>query len=232
MSQTLVEFHNMLQLAIENSDRISYSLEPCLSEYAVLNNKEEIIPLWQLKKERQRRGTGVPVDLGLSVLWSSRNIGAPTGDKPGYYVGWADASGQKTSTRNEDYPFGSTPSAIEGSEYDIAHALWAEAWRIPTRAEMLELIQNCQWYWTVINGVPGYQIVGRTGNSIFLPAAGSRYGSEYEDAYSYGRYWTSELSEKNPAKASLLEFSQQEREMISLARCTGMNIRPVIKKKG
>lgn len=232
MPQVLADIHAMLRHAVQDDEIIDYMLEDCLSEKSILDNTEQIIPLWMLKKERQRRGTGVPVDLGLSVLWSSRNVGAPTGDKPGCYVGWADASGQKTTTHIDEYPQGEVPSSIEGTEYDIARTKWAESWRIPTKKEMQELIQECQWYWTIIQGVPGYQIVGRTGNSIFLPAAGNRYGTDYEDAYCYGRYWTSELNEKKSNLAYLLEFSQQERDIVSMARCTGVNIRPVMSKKG
>lgn len=231
MMQSLRDIQTMLNKAQENRERIDYTLESCMSGDSILEG-EEIVPLWMLKKERQRRGTGVPVDLGLSVLWASRNVGAPTGDKPGYYVGWADVSGQKTSTRNEDYPHGELPNSIDGSEHDIARASWAESWRMPTKSEMQELIQQCQWYWTAINGMPGYQIVGRTGNSIFLPAAGNRFGTDYEDVYSFGRYWTAELNKKKNNMAYMLEFSLQDKEVLTMARCTGLCIRPVINKKG
>ncbi len=230
MSQNLSDLRNFLKGTLDIGDYLSYSLVECESKGCARGNKSEGIPLWLLRKERQRRGTGVPVDLGLSVLWSSRNVGAVSGEQPGCYVGWADTSGKKTSVRNEDYPSTEPPQTIDGSEYDLARQMWKETWRIPTVDEMRELIQNCRWFWTVIRGVPGYQVVGNTGNSIFLPAAGNRYGMEYEDAYYFGKYWTSQLSEKNNKMACYLEFSQQGIDMASIARCTGLNIRPVLEK--
>ena len=41
------------------------------------------------------------------------------------------------------------------------------------------------------NGVNGYNVEGPNGNSIFLPAAGYRYGSSLEYAGGGGRYWSS-----------------------------------------
>lgn len=203
---------------------------PCEGENSVLDEQNTPKPLWLLLDERQRRGTGIPVDLGLSVLWSSRNVGAPSGEQPGLYVGWGDSTGSQTSTNPNNYPSNDPPKNIGGTEYDIASERWEESWRLPTRDEIEELIEECQWYPTAINGVPGYQIVGITGNSIFLPAAGSRFGSEYEDAYCFGRYWTSELNTKDARRAYLPEFGQHGPEIIAMARHIGMCIRPVLEK--
>ena len=230
MSQHLSEIRDFLKGTLDIDDFLAYHLVECEEEGCVRDCQHDTIPLWLLKKERQRRGTGVPVDLGLSVLWSSRNVGAASGELSGFYVGWADSSGKKTSVRNEDYPSSVSPNDIDGTEYDMARQMWKETWRIPTVDEMQELIQNCRWFWTVIKGVPGYQVIGSTGNSIFLPAAGNRYGAEYEDAYYYGKYWTSSLSEKNSKMACMLEFSQQGIDISTMARCTGLNIRPVLEK--
>lgn len=230
MSQQLKEIRDFLKGTLDIDDFLAYSLVECGREGCVRDSRSDTIPLWMLRKERLRRGTGIPVDLGLSVLWSSRNVGAVSGEQPGYYVGWADPSGKKTSVRNEDYPSSEPPCDIDGTEYDMARQMWKETWRIPTVDEMRELIQNCRWFWTVIKGVPGYQVMGSTGNSIFLPAAGNRYGAEYEDAYYYGKYWTASRSEKNSKMACMLEFSQQGIDVGIIARCTGLCIRPVLEK--
>ena len=230
MTRTLYDIHAFLRQTLDGDGILDIQAVPCDSTNSILNGSIEIMPLWQLNEERLRRGTGVPVDLGLSVLWSSRNVGAQSGEQPGYYVGWGDKTGCKTSIFPDDYPSANPPMNISGTEHDIARDLWAETWRIPTKDEMKELLQQCQWYWTVINGVPGFQIIGRTGNSIFLPAAGSRFGTDHEDAYYYGRYWTSELCQNEPRRAYLLEISQQGPELITMARHIGMSIRPVLDK--
>ena len=231
MTHSLSDIHAMLLQTLDRDGIIDIQTVQCDGDDSVLDGSIEVVPLWQLYEDRQRRGTGVPVDLGLSVLWSSRNVGASSGELSGFYVGWADRSGRQNSTTPDDYPSTDPPLHISGTEYDIARYLWAETWRIPTKDEMEELLRMCQWYWTSINGVPGFQIVGRTGNSIFLPAAGSRFGTDYEDAYYYGRYWTSELCQNEPRRAYLLEISQQGTEIITMARHIGMSIRPVLDKQ-
>lgn len=256
MSKTLTDIRATLQKALESGEQLRCTLEPCAWPTGIYEDNIQITPQWlkrkqeaeaeaarlkaeaevarikaeaeaALKAQRLRLGVGEPVDLGLSVLWSSRNVGAPSGDQPGYYVGWGDSSGRQMSTMYDDYPC--VPN-ISGSQYDFAQQMWQETWRVPTLQEMLELMQQCQWMWTVINGVPGYQIIGKNMKSIFLPAGGDRYGMQYEDAYYVGRYWTADLFLEETARAYFLEFSQQGAQISSLARYLGMLIRPVMDK--
>lgn len=232
MSQTLSEIFETLTKSREGYGILDISPAYCMGEDSILDEEVILLPEWWIEKERQRRGTGVPVDLGLSVLWSSRNVGAVSGEQPGLYIGWGDITGRQTSTDPDDYPDSDPPEDISGTEFDIAREMWAETWRLPTRAEIKELIQKCQWRWTVIKGIPGAQIIGRNGNSIFLPAAGDRYGTDYEDTYYYGRYWTSELRTdgEDNRRAFLLEFSQMGPDIVSLVRHMGMSVRPVLEK--
>lgn len=256
MSNTLTDIRAKLHKALESGEQLRCTLEPCVRNTQVFANEVRIIPIWlkrkqeaeteaacmkaeaeaarmkaeaeaALKAQRLQLGVGEPVDLGLSVLWSSRNVGAPSGDQPGYYVGWGDSSGRQLSTMYDDYP---CVNSISGTKYDFARQMWKESWRIPTLQEMLELMQQCQWMWTIINGVPGYQVIGKNQKSIFLPAGGDRYGMQYEDAYYVGRYWTATLYEEETARAFFLEFSQQGAQISSLARYMGMLIRPVLNK--
>ncbi len=232
MSQTLSDLFETLKQAREGYGILDLFPAECDGFDSILDDEVELTPAWRINEERQRRGTGIPVDLGLSVLWSSRNVGAASGELPGLYVGWGDAGGNLTSINVDDYPCSDPPEDIGGSDCDIARERWAETWRLPTRAEMQELIQKCQWRWTVINGIPGAQIIGRNGGSIFLPAAGDRYGTDYEDAYYYGRYWTSELrpDSDEQRQAFAMEFSQMGPEIVPLVRHMGLSIRPVLEK--
>ena len=83
------------------------------------------------------------------------------------------------------------------------------AWRMPTRAEQEELVNNCSWQWvTSYNNVSvkGYVVTGN-GNSIFLPAAGFRYNSNrgYEGAYC--GFWSSSLDEGSSDNAQFMDFN-------------------------
>ena len=56
-----------------------------------------------------------------------------------------------------------------------------------------ELRNSCTLTWTTQNGVNGYTVTGANGNSIFLPAAGYRYGTNLygSGSYAYGLYFSS-----------------------------------------
>ena len=55
---------------------------------------------------------------------------------------------------------------------------------------MLELIYNCTWQRTTLNGVNGCWVTGPNGNSIFVPAAGYRDGTELRRRGGGGGYWS------------------------------------------
>ena len=119
------------------------------------------------------------VDLGLSVRWATCNVGSNSPEGYGSYFAWGE-----TSPRT-DYGSVSQNSIrrdignnISGSEYDAAHANWGGNWRMPTRNEVQELIDNCKWKHARYNGTDGFCITGSNGKSIFIPAAG--YYSEKE----------------------------------------------------
>jgi hypothetical protein len=61
---------------------------------------------------------------------------------------------------------------IAATNFDAATVKMGNAWRMPTRTEAQELLNNCSWTWVIANGVNGYRVTGTNGNSIFLPAAG------------------------------------------------------------
>ncbi|MCD7720813.1 MAG: hypothetical protein LUI09_01130, partial [Prevotellaceae bacterium] len=56
--------------------------------------------------------------------------------------------------------------------------------------EIDELINKCQRTWTTMGGHAGYKVTGPNGNSIFLPAAGFRFGTSLNNAGVRGDYWS------------------------------------------
>lgn len=131
------------------------------------------------------------VDLGLSVKWATCNVGASHPEEYGILVGWSDVSGTKMSKDYNDYPSAYGPMNISGdSRYDIACVKMGGNWRMPTYAEYQELVDNCTWQWSTVNGSNGYLITGANGNQIFLPAAGYRKGETLKETGGAGYYWT------------------------------------------
>lgn len=99
------------------------------------------------------------VDLGLSVYWATCNVGAAIPEDCGDYYTW--------EVVKEMYYENS--GKIDGS-YDLACVRWGSGWRLPTNVEINELIENCDYEWTKLNGACGGKFTRH--GSIFLTAAG------------------------------------------------------------
>ena len=111
---------------------------------------------------------------------------------------------------------------------DAARAVLGGKWRMPTDAEWEELMK-CTWDWTVQNGVSGRLVTGPNGNSIFLPAAGSRTGTDLEQTKEYGYYRSSTVNTNDPIFAWCVIFSSEtvDRSDGTFHRTLGESIRPV-----
>ena len=166
------------------------------------------------------------VDLGLSVKWCKYNFGAKRESDIGSYIGWGDFSGKQNDISLNLYPSSAPPESICGnSRFDIATTM-GKGWRLPTKIEQDELRMWCTWHWTTLDGVDGFKVIGKNGNSIFLPAAGWRLGYDYKGQDFVGYYWSGDLS-KNPEEAHVLFFNQQVRKNCEARRYFGCSVRPV-----
>ena len=82
---------------------------------------------------------------------------------------------------------------------DAATQQLGSPWRMPTKDEFQELIENCTLIRTTQGGVEGYQVDAPNGNAIFLPATGFRDGSGL-NAVNQCRYWSSSLRDRTNSK--------------------------------
>ena len=113
------------------------------------------------------------------------------------------------------------------SRYDAARANWGGTWRMPTEAEIEELVDKCKTQWTTQGGHNGYLVTGPNGNSIFLPAAGWRYGSSLKFEGEYGYYWSSTPCDGNTEYAFYLFFNSGSFGRNWSYRYRGYTVRPV-----
>jgi uncharacterized protein YjdB len=138
---------------------------------------------------------------------------------------WYDDDGISHLSGFIKYPSGNDKHVLE-PEDDVAHVLLGGEWRMPSWAEMKELIDQCVWEWTIQDNLPGQRVTGPNGNSIFLPAAGYRNGLGLKQINNEGRYWTSSLY-FNSTQAMLLYFSSDADYIARSNRYIGYSIRPI-----
>ena len=134
------------------------------------------------------------VDLGLpsGLKWATCNVGATSPEDYGDYFAWGETSPKAEYTSENTITYGEQMSDISGNaQYDAATANWGGSWRMPTKDEMQELLDYCEFEWIQVNGVYGSKVIGPNGSCIFLPAAGCRYGTSLEDDGYYVHYWGS-----------------------------------------
>ena len=118
--------------------------------------------------------------------------------------------------------------AVLDANDDAARANWGGDWRVPTRAEFEELINNTEKEWTNVNNVYGRKFTSKTnGNSIFLPAAGNRWSGELTITGSDGGYWSSSLYKSGPKYAWSLNFRSGYVGTYGSDRSLGRSVRPV-----
>ena len=167
------------------------------------------------------------VDLGLSVRWATCNIGADSPEEYGDYYAWGETETKSSYDIDNCETWDEDIDDIAGTSRDVAHVRWGSPWRMPTKKEFDELLSNCDWKWTTLNGKSGYRVTGKNGNSIFLPAAGWRYGTSLYFAGDYGYYWGSTPYGSGTQYAYYLDFRSGNQYWGWSNRSLGQSVRPV-----
>ncbi len=196
------------------------------------------------------------VDLGLpsGTLWATCNVGAEKPGDYGDYFAWGETKGYKDGKSNFSWntykwcngwynklikycnksEYGNyifTDSKVElDYEDDAAYINWGNPWRMPSFEQIKKLIDNCNWEWTMLNGVYGRKATSKkNGNTIFLPAVGWRdYTWKSTDAYTY--FWSRSLYIRVSSCAYNLNISHGQQSCDYQARCAGLCVRPICLK--
>ena len=184
------------------------------------------------------------VDLGLPSgrKWASFNLGATKPEEYGYLYAWGETDPFERDRVYKWYKDNLLTKYCTGSEYgylgftdgktilepedDAAHVNLGEKWRMPLVEEIQELLTECSWEWTQVNGINGRKVTGPNGNNIFLPAAGATAAGC--DLGVYGYYWSSSLATEYPRQALGLGFDEVTGVCQEwFQRAAGLSIRPV-----
>lgn len=170
------------------------------------------------------------VDLGLpsGLKWATCNVGATTPEDYGNYYAWGETTTKSEYSEENSLTYKRDMDDIScNATYDAARANWGGTWRMPTKSEMGELVNNCNWTWTTQNGVNGVRVTGPNGNSIFLPAAGYCDGSSRNNVDELGCYWSSTPDESDTRDAYFLLFYSGYHGVDWGYRYYGRTVRPV-----
>ena len=179
------------------------------------------------------------------VKYFENNAGANT---------YADVKDNAGNVVRKDYMGGNISGApvydiVKNAKYDPATANWGGNWRMPTADEVEELLENCKWEF-VGNGYRVSSKAKDNNNSIFLPAAGYRYGGKLYGNGNSGYYASGDIigtyaypsmkSQSNGSKGgyssidnmpSVLVFQNGQYNSISvinnMSASYGFSIRPV-----
>lgn len=128
-----------------------------------------------------------PIDLGLSVYWANKNLGAKDIYDLGKRYVFGDVN-EALTTQNEFPKLIGTFGCISGTDMDVAKFELGNGWRLPTAEELYELKGKLSWsFYNKDNKIGN---VGSINNqTIFIPC--SNYNStnnRYEVFYMSGSY--------------------------------------------
>ena len=188
------------------------------------------------------------VDLGLSVLWATFNVGTTNPGETGVYFMWGDLEGTNTTEYYTSYwdsykycngSYNSlTKYCTQGTygvidnkilleiEDDAAHYYWGGDWRMPTKEEWEELITKCKWDKASMGSYYGGYKISGNGNEIYIENNVKVNGS------TNGLYWSSSVNEKDPSVAYYMHCNiYSDIQMSTYQRACYIGIRPVKDKK-
>ena len=197
------------------------------------------------------------VDLGLSVKWATCNIGASAPEETGLYFAWGETQGYTSGQvgtnkyfawegEHADYEFGEWVdqepdygmtkynsdgiTTLETTD-DSATVNWGSDWRMPTKDEFDELLENTTSSWTEVNGISGLLLTstveGYEEESLFVPAVGYAEDGGVSNVGEYGVCWSASLGGRDVGSAYRLIFFDVSCEVDFNGRFFGYAVRPV-----
>ncbi len=190
------------------------------------------------------------VDMGFpsGTQWATCNVGANHVAEYGGYYSWGEVETKESYERNfykwydvkefqlTKYTETDKLTEVQPAD-DVAAVKWGGLWRMPTKAEVTELINedNCTWNYTKVKNPAGEEIVGYVltskfnGNSIFLPLAGRYNDVTLQGQGETGQYWTSTLGGDAYWAVPMVLYPDYFFFTTTYSRYNGMPIRPVRK---
>ena len=170
------------------------------------------------------------VDLGLpsGTMWATCNVVATKPEDEGLLFQFGRVDGYAYNDRNNQFRTKDKNKKDTGSEYiplttsgkvykknkilnledDAAYTNMGGAWRMPTKDELEELINNTTYDTTKVNGIKGMMFTSKINNNqLFIPFAGWWYNGAFMWAGTSGVIWSSQVDTYNVDNAYRLGFN-------------------------
>lgn len=208
--------------------------------------------------------------MASGLLWAKYNIGTTEPTQPGDYYAWGETSTKKKYYsdnykyfiwKGDDLKRISKYNEEDGKtvldlEDDAARANLGVGYRIPTKADWEELLEDCKWEAVTASlpieldpsqkkGIARWKVTGPNGNSIVLPMTGGCKADGWAVMPDYDTYYTTanlypaelQLDEDKYLDAVVLTWPMYAEETAnggieepsfgSILRSRGVVVRPV-----
>ena len=238
--------------------RLYYADDESKSSFSLIKRPMEFTPQQIAYGQIQKSALGdrkiEVVDLGLpsGIMWASCNLGAESPEQDGTWYAWAETESRQ-SFLLEDYKWydattlnltkyaDGTLISVEPSD-DAVTCTYGDGWRMPSAADVNELIENCNVMYASMSGKEGLAFIPKDENyndrRLFLPFCMSsdmvnQTGSNAGINDKFGFFWTSTVSVDSPfdAYSFSIGFDHNSVNLLFVAaksrRECGLCIRPV-----
>lgn len=173
------------------------------------------------------------VDLG-PVKVMNHNLGATAPEEPGAFYAYGETKDKADySASNYTYQGKRIADDIKGTKYDAARALLGGLFSLPNLQEARTLIDSCTYTSTTVNGRNGLLLTSKqNSNTVFLPFAGCRDGSNMYSNNSEGWLTISTMTEATGIKRWQYHIASSTNAMQvgDGNQYVGISVRPVISK--
>ena len=157
------------------------------------------------------------VDLGLSVVWATCNVGAQIPEEFGDYYAWGETKPKRIFNEKTCETYEKVIADISGTSRDAARMEWGAPWRMPTWEEFNKLKSSCEYEWIEKHGLFGRRLTGKSGENIYFPIAGMRDWGRLRMVGTIGYYWSSTPDEREDHTQFACGFQFDKHSLNSVA---------------
>lgn len=187
------------------------------------------------------------VDLGLpsGTLWATKNIGANYSYHYGSFFAWGETEPKEiykwlyykwcygssiTLTKYcTDRYYGYNNFTDDKTELDVeddaAYVNWGPSWRMPSKEQLQELIDECTWTTSEDYDENDLLLTGPNGNTLVFPATGYHKDSYHNGKGAFGKFWSRSL--RSDAFSYCLKTDSSGAKLDYEDRSYGLTVRAV-----